>query len=577
MAKGKGRKGKKQSELPLVRPEPPAIDEAEATILWDRVGAIQPNPLAVGGPDYNFGTKRAFDAGPPPASIVGMYNPVVPLLGNRAALAAASGGVTSSGDHTASSPGSINGSFSVKSPFAPRPPPRVMADDHRANYHLHKTENEMRNMTYEVTDHLESHRGFWLMMTTELFEFACQRKQLVWETDSLESQLNYQKECSERKSEEQDYQFDKEKYRLEALMDTLVSKDEEVQAALQEKRETLDELRQRRDEIFELQRAHTNNMKQLTKDLASDRSRLDDLMNQRLSRTAEEMSKLTTTQREERQKRAQEESNRLVSELVVLEKRSKHLNDRSMKLQLQSDATRRDRELEQHRRTLLIDKNHGLGEQVKKIVGELQQMEQRVAERQLASAAGLKVAHELAMDRVDQQYESIAYLRTELEKVRADTEFVRSRIREAHRHLLADAGSKHLPISIPNRRGGSAQLPPNNNAQLAITSSPHPTAHPTVESAKAVEALRSLNEDTTAAIRAVVLESLRDTNDAMRRLPIHGCCSIHDLNDPQERNMVQKYTAKRVSKLLSCIYPSAPPFSFLKSAAQNPSVLTTSL
>lgn len=577
MPKGKGRKGKKQAEIPLVRPEPPAVDEAEATILWDRVGAIQPNPLAVGGPDYNFGTKRAFDAGPPPASIVGMYNPVVPLLGNRAALAAAAGGVTSSGDHTGSSaPGSINGSFSVKSPLAPRPPPRVMTDDHRANYHLHKTENDMRNMTYEVVDHLESHRGFWLMMTTELFEFACQRKQLLWETDDLEWRLNYQKECSERKSEEQDYQFDKEKYRLESLMDTLVSRDEEVQAALQEKRETLEELRQRRDEIFELQRAHTNNVKQLTKDLAADRNRLDDLMNQRLARTAEEMSKLTTAQREERQKRAQEESNRLVSELVVLEKRSKHLNDRSMKLQLQSDSTRRDRELEQHRRTLLVEKNHSLGEQVKKIVGELQQMEQRVAERQLASAAGLKVAHELAMDRVDQQYESIAYLRTELEKVRADTEFVRSRIREAHRHLLADAGSKHLPISIPNRRGAEPlQQPGRGGGQLTITSSPH--HHHSVESARAVEALRSLNEDTTAAIRAVVLESLRDTNEAMARLPIHGCRSIHDLNDPQERNMVQKYTAKRVSKLLSCIYPSAPPFSFLKSAAQNPSVLATSL
>ena len=80
------------------------------------------------------------------------------------------------------------------------------------------------------------------MMSTEIFEFACQRKQLLWEADSLEARLNYQRECSERKLEEQDYQFDKEKYRLESLMDELVSKDEEVQSALLEKRETLEEL-----------------------------------------------------------------------------------------------------------------------------------------------------------------------------------------------------------------------------------------------------------------------------------------------------------------------------------------------
>lgn len=605
---GKGKKGKKkQQEIPLVHPEPVELDEAESGMLWDQVASIRPNPLStIGGAEYNYSTTKVFQSGPPHPIVALMASPTVPLLAqpppsHRAATARANAESSPTLNHGNSFASALSGVLPSPSgalelgtaapggygtSFAPRPPPRSVAPQQRASNRLLMTEKEMRTSTHTVAEELETHRGFWLMITHELFASYEEIKELLNDVTILEHTREHERLLNDAALDEQQHQFDTEKFALEYKMDQLMQWDPQVQETLDEKRATLRERKERDEEHFQLQRAHMNKLKQLAKELQGERDRLEELMNQRLAKTTDEMAKLTTAQREQRQKRAQEESNRLVAELTVLEHRSKHLNDRSMKLQTQADSNRRDRELEQHRRTLLIEKNHKLTEEVKVIVAELQELEQDVGEKQLSAATGQKMYQEQAMDRVDQQYESIAFLRTELEKVRSDTESTRAKVKQLQRELLAEAGGKYLPISLPMLRsnGDSSGNSPrkfdsSNRPLLRIegsSSQQHSKALLT-RSAQVQEAFQQLDANTIAAIRSVVLESVKETNELMARNPVHGCSDVFQLKDPTEKVMIQQYVAKRVTKLLSCIYPTAPPFSYLRTAAQNPSTLAASV
>lgn len=564
----KGRKGKKKKEVeaPLVHREPQELDEVESAMLWDQIGAIHTNALSP--PEarnlYTSATVAKFDAGPASPAVVDYVAPNAPLI----AIPPQSGG-------------------------GPRPPHRHITDLQRSNFRLHTSEKEMKSAVFEVTQMLETYRGFWLMMAAEHFEGSSTLKQLTYDLSVLEVTLFYCDQRAEETLSEQQHAFDTERFRLEAQLESLVEQSEVVQSQLSEKREILARRKERDEKFFEIQRRHLNGMKELSKQLTDEREGLQEKMHSRLLSTTEEMAKLTAAQREERQRRAQEESNRLVAELTVLEKRSKHLNDRSMKLQQQSDSARRDRELEQHRRALLLQKNHRLGEDVKHVVSDLQELEREVAEKQIAATAGRKVTNEAVLERVDDQYETIATLRRELESVVHDTESVREQIHTVQRQLLAEAGGKHLPVNVP-RLLPAPPIPPSSSTfsgrqrdqlQLQLFGSETGTRSkargggPETASPpeRVTRVVQSLDNNTLEAIRAVVLEAVQETNQAMSSLPVKGCTTVYDLPDPYERLLVQNYVARRVSRLLSGIYPSAPPFSFLRAAAANPSKLSTSL
>jgi uncharacterized small protein (DUF1192 family) len=342
--------------------------------------------------------------------------------------------------------------------------------------------------------------------------------------------------------EREHMKFEVEKFPLEQRVDELLLHDEEAQELLDNKRRTLSERQELEDAIFELQRNHTLQVKSLTRELRADRERLESTMMQRLTQTAEEMARLTAIQREQRQQRAQSESGRLVSELTVLEQRSRELNDKNYGAQKRTESNKRDAEIETERRQMLIDKNHRLTGLVQGVVSELQEIETKLHVTHAALVGSEDGS--LTIATVDEQYESIAFLRTELERVKQDTAVVQQRCKEARLRLLAAQGERHLPVTMPHSAVRHGML--HNDA-------PSPS-----------QFAQGLDAPTIVACRSVILDALAEVNAAMQRTPVGGKHSITELRDPSELLHVQEFVARRINRMFSAHYPTAPPLRFLQ-------------
>ena len=540
----KGRKSKKskQQEVPLVCPESRDADEKETAMLWDRVAPLGPNPLSLTGADYSFSTNRGFQSGGFHNSIVGMASPTVPLIAPPADRflqrfhsidASATNNSFSGGDHSA--------------PMVPKPPPRHLPPNARLVQKLQVAEHDMRQ-AQEVHDALLADKsGFDFMMKHEVAQLSGEREALQKEIQELEERLREEEVKQIQELDDMQHEHNQDVAELEALMDELVAGDEKVQQDLAEKRETQSAIQEKERALEELTYRNEQAIKRYTKELQAEREKLAETMTQRLKKTADDMAKLTAAQKEQRQQRAVSESDRRVSELALLERRSRLLNEKNAKLTMEAALSKRDRSIEQYRRELLLAKNAKVNHSVKGVVQQLQELEHHFAEK--ANKGTEHHGGAITTEVVDRQYEMIIHLRSELEQVRRETDELEGQARMLQRQAIESTAAKYLQVRIPP----SATL--TAPSKLLTTSS------------VGADRLKGLDPESVAACRTTIIESFVEVNKALQAVPINGCANLLELRDPEERLKVQDYVAKRLNILFSNLYPTAPPAKFLEAAS----------
>lgn len=408
------------------------------------------NPALVARQAFMEGLQTASAAlprGPPSRLVVNALSSTVPLLGPP----------QTSGYSAASAAAA----FDSTQGFGPMPPPRHVLPSERTAERLKAEEAKLRESLAKLQDATHSQREYWLLSAKELFDAMMEHLELTAEISTLEHQLRADELAAHAELDEQRQRHDTEAFRLQQELDDLISRDDEMQELLEDERQTLAQKAQREQDLYTLQRSHQLQLKQLASQMKEDLKRSEKSMGQRLSRTTEEMAKVTATQHELRQKKAEEESTRLVTELSVLEVHSRHLTERSTALQKVGDAHRRDLDLEVHRRQILIDQHHELSTTVASLVAQLQGLEERVAKRQHEGhmsqhyfAQGSSNDHppsssRLDSDLIDSQYDQLAMLRNELEAVRSDMESIRSETHRSQQLLLHMLSARHMGVQVP--------------------------------------------------------------------------------------------------------------------------------
>lgn len=518
-------------------------------MMWDRVAAIGPNPLSANGVDYCFSTNKGF---PPHGgfhhSIVGMASPTVPLIAPPPDRMGIPGNESFSGDH------------SLGMPLVPKPPPRQVPSSVRAVNRLQVAEKDMRKAVGDRQVLEQDKKGFDFMMVHEVAQLSGEKDKLAKDIQETEEQLREQEVKQIQELDDIQHEHNQDVAELETMMDELVAGDEKVQEDLTEKRATLGAIKAKEEALVWLVRENEQAIKNYDKALQEERNQLVDTMTHRLKKTSEDMAKLTAAQREQRQRRAVSESDRLVAELSQLERRSRLLNERNAKLTQDAALAKRDRSIEQYRRELLLAKNAKVNQVVKGVVQQLQDLEQKFAEK-----AGKGHDHHngaITSEVVDRQYEMIIHLRSELEQVRRDTEGLDREARLLQRQSIESTAAKYLQVRIPASQGLALSGSRTNNTNVGaggMALKPQASA--------ALTRIKGLDAESITACRTTIIDSFVEVNKALAAVPVDGCANLLQLRDPEERLKVQDYVAKRINILFSNLYPTAPPAKFLEAAS----------
>ncbi len=516
--------------------------------MWDRVSSLGPNPLSTTGVDYCFSTSRGFPThGGFHNSIVGMASPTVPLIAPPAERLLQ----RTFDNNNDSFSGADHGAGGV--PLVPKPPPRQVPGSVRLVHKLQVAEAEMRRAQGELEILEKDKAGFDFMMKHEVGQLTTEQAQLAKEIQEAEELLREQEVRQIQELDDIQHEHMQDMAELEGKLDELVAGDGLVQEDLSAKQATLEAIRSKEDALVQLVRENEQAVKNYAKELQLEKDKLVETMTQRLKKTSDDMAKLTVAQKEQRQRRAVSESDRLVSELSQLERRSRLLNDKNAKLTQDVALAKRDRSIEQYRRELLLAKNASVNQAVKTVVQQLQDLEHQFAEK--ASKGHDQHGGAITSDVVDRQYEMIIHLRSELEQVRRETEALEREARLLQRQAIESSASKYLQVRIP----------PSH--QLTMSTNRGKTGAGSSGAAATLSRLKGLDAESLAACRTTIIESFVEVNKALAAVPLDGCANLLELRDPEERLRVQDYVAKRVNVLFSNLYPTAPPAKFLEAAS----------
>jgi hypothetical protein len=565
MPSKKGKKGKKD-EVTLAKPEPVDGDDRELAMLWDKVGAVGPNPFA---PPSHRNMYVTASCAVPSGPLTGATAiPVAPRGASWVIVPpGASSDLSSPGRGENTTPGRESSRIEAvterltSTSHRPTPaeqlvpasalnarisaaslgynsvgvvPPRHVAQASRVAHVTLACESGFLNAEHEqhlATTEVNDLRG---AVTAEVHRFSQDRDAVSSDIKVLEKVKGDEDADHNATLLLQHSAFSTEKYRLENDLQVLAEDRPRVDTLLREKRDTLNAISEVNALIDQIAAAHVIDVKELGQALAVKRQRLEQTMTNKLKRTVEEMATLTADQHAARRERAEQERERLAAELASAEKQTRILVGRSRRLTNVTDMLRRDVALESERRTFLSVKNATLARGLQQLVTELEGLEKQFATQASSRTSGVSGANgtvsipddAIALANVvDQQYEIILQLRHDLMALKRETADASLQLRDKQRTLMQpDAAA--------------------SGSLLAIESSPFPqTSRELVPANPAMHTFGLAHHEAHAAlVRATVIQSVGD----MERGFVNAGRKLEDVTT-EERDALVDYLVKRVN------------------------------
>mmetsp|Transcript_10941 Transcript_10941/g.33856 ORF Transcript_10941/g.33856 Transcript_10941/m.33856 type:complete len:594 (-) Transcript_10941:12-1793(-) len=472
----KGKKGKKKEEPRVARPEPVDGDDREIAMLWEKIGAIGPNPFAPPAHASMYvNASAAVPSGPVSGAVVIPVAPPGVSSWGSAALAqqgaaeaeepskraggkggdkdntSPAGGGSPSERHT-SSPATAQSSkptqqdqkipgsgLNARVAPAGNPhaapmgvvPPRQLGQKSRAAYELLLAESTLLKAQADQNQAQDEERALLEAIAEETREFIAASETLHEEISDLEATRERNHARHQDQLTQQSQQLSQAKFEIEDAIEQLTEERPDVEALLEQKRKTRAAIAEANEKLTQMALDHVTNVKELQTTLAAKKQRLESTMTTKLRRTVEELASLTADQHAARRERAEQERERLTAELAAAEQRSRSLAAKARRLTNSTDMLRRDVALEEERRAFLSRKNANLASKLQGLVSELEALERRFATqspRDAGRADGRKAHHVAAMKDdgaelaavVDQQYEIILQLRRDLVALRRE-------------------------------------------------------------------------------------------------------------------------------------------------------------